>query len=99
LENPGEADLTAHVDFEAIAAAAEEAGARVYGPVPQGTFLRRLGIELRAEHLKSGKDAKTNAAIDTALTRLTAPAPGMGELFKALAFTHGGLPAPPGFDS
>jgi SAM-dependent MidA family methyltransferase len=54
---------------------------------------------LRAEHLKSGKDAKTNAAIDTALTRLTAPAPGMGELFKALAFTHGGLPAPPGFDS
>jgi YfiH family protein len=49
LEAPGEADLTAHVDFEAVARAA--APARATAPCPQGEFLRRLGIEARAERL------------------------------------------------
>ena len=48
LKNPGQADVTAHVDFEALARAAEDVGARVHGPVPQGDFLKRLGIETRA---------------------------------------------------
>ena len=45
---PGQADVTAHVDFQALARAAEDLGARVHGPVTQGEFLKRLGIETRA---------------------------------------------------
>jgi SAM-dependent MidA family methyltransferase len=48
LATPGEADLTAHVDFAALAAAARAAGAATAGPVGQGEFLRGLGIETRA---------------------------------------------------
>ena len=44
LRNPGQADLTAHVDFQALALGAEDAGARLHGPVEQGEFLKRLGI-------------------------------------------------------
>ena len=51
LAAPGEADLSAQVDFRALAEAASAAGAAVYGPVPQGTFLRALGIEARALQL------------------------------------------------
>jgi SAM-dependent MidA family methyltransferase len=97
LESPGEADLTAHVDFAALAAAVEPA--RVHGPVTQGEFLRRLGIEARAARLRADKDDKTRAAVDAALARLAGPAPGMGELFKALAFSSRDLAALPGFDT
>ena len=99
LASLGETDLTAHVDFEALAAAVEEEGARSHGPVAQGTFLRRLGIETRAQKLKHGKDADTCAAVNGAIARLIGPAPGMGELFKAFAFSQRDLPAPPGFDT
>lgn len=100
LELPGQTDLTSLVDFETLAAVAREARARVYGPLPQGVFLRRLGIEPRAERLKQNADARTRASIDAALARLVGSAPRhMGELFKAIAFTHPKLPAPPGFDS
>jgi SAM-dependent MidA family methyltransferase len=97
LEDPGEADLTAHVDFEALGDTLKGQGVSLHGPVTQGDFLRRLGVGLRAERLKKSLPAQTEA-IDAALARLTGPAPGMGELFKALAFTQGNLPAPPGFD-
>ena len=97
LEDPGEADLTAHVDFEALGDAVKAQGASLHGPVTQGDFLRRLGIGLRAERLKKSASAQTEA-INSALARLTGPTPGMGELFKALAFTNRNLPAPPGFD-
>jgi SAM-dependent MidA family methyltransferase len=97
LESPGEADLTAHVDFAALAAAVEPA--RVHGPVTQGEFLRRLGIEARAARLKADKDDKTRTAVDAALARLVGPAPGMGELFKALAFPSRDLASLPGFDT
>jgi NADH dehydrogenase [ubiquinone] 1 alpha subcomplex assembly factor 7 len=99
LENPGEADLTAHVDFEQLATAAMHLGVHAIGPVTQGNLLRALGIELRAERLKRGQSVEAIAAIDAALARLTAPSPGMGELFKAIALAHPTLPAPPGFDS
>lgn len=99
LQNPGEADLTAHVDFEQVAAAALQAGVRIFGPVTQGDFLRALGIELRAQNLKHGKDADTAARVDAAVARLAGPTPGMGELFKVLALAHPMLAAPPGFDS
>jgi NADH dehydrogenase [ubiquinone] 1 alpha subcomplex assembly factor 7 len=87
------------VDFEQLATAAMHLGLHAIGPVTQGNFLRALGIELRAERLKRGQSVEAIAAIDAALARLTAPSPGMGELFKAIALAHPTLPAPPGFDS
>jgi NADH dehydrogenase [ubiquinone] 1 alpha subcomplex assembly factor 7 len=100
LELPGEADLTSLVDFEALAAAVKKCGTKTFGPIAQGVFLRRLGIEPRAQRLKQNKDAKTRADIDAALTRLIGEGPRqMGELFKAFAFTHPKLSAPPAFDS
>ena len=53
LQSPGEVDLTAHVDFQAFALAAESMGARVHGPIEQAEFLRNLGIEKRAAALKA----------------------------------------------
>ena len=97
LDDPGNADLTAHVDFSALAAAARRGGARVFGPVPQGRFLRSLGIEARATRLRQNASADQSADIDAALRRLTG-AHGMGELFKALALAHPALNTPPGFE-
>ena len=91
LENPGLADLTAHVDFPAFAQAATRAGARV-GPIEtQGDFLRRLGIESRAAILARASPSK-EGVIDRQLTRLTSSG-GMGDLFKVLALTSPGLEA------
>ncbi len=82
----GLVDLTAHVDFQALAQAAESMGARAHGPVEQGEFLRRLGIEGRAAALKAGASSEVALRIDTALARLTGGGrTGMGALFKVLA--------------
>jgi NADH dehydrogenase [ubiquinone] 1 alpha subcomplex assembly factor 7 len=100
LASPGEVDLTAHVDFAALARTAEGAGARVHGPVAQGEFLRRLGIEARAAALRATASAAQAADIDAALARLAgAERDAMGELFKAIAFADSRLGALPGFDS
>lgn len=97
LENPGEADITAHVDFSALAIAAKRAGARPYPILTQATLLDRLGVHHRAEILK--KKAKDPKEIDVAVERLAGTAPeAMGLLFKALAVTNIGLAAPIGFD-
>jgi SAM-dependent MidA family methyltransferase len=98
LEMPGEADLTAQVDFAALAVTATRQGATTQGPVPQGAFLRTLGIERRAERLQSKATPKQAADIDSALMRLTAPDQ-MGELFKVLAIAHPKLGTLLGFDS
>jgi NADH dehydrogenase [ubiquinone] 1 alpha subcomplex assembly factor 7 len=97
LDRPGEADLTHHVDFEVLARAASAAGARPYGPIPQGVFLGRLGIEHRAEALLGSATPEQAADIRSALRRLVHPRE-MGELFKVLAVVHPGLMPPPGFD-
>jgi len=100
LAAPGEVDLTAHVDFAALARAAEGAGARVHGPIGQGEFLRRLGIETRAAALKAAATPTQAAEIDAALARLTGGGrDAMGELFKALAIADPKLGALPAFDS
>jgi SAM-dependent MidA family methyltransferase len=100
LEDPGEVDLTAHVDFAALARAAARGGARAEGPVGQGTFLRRLGIAERAAALTGRATARQANAIESALARLTATGPtGMGELFKVLAIASKHLPPLPGFDT
>jgi NADH dehydrogenase [ubiquinone] 1 alpha subcomplex assembly factor 7 len=98
LSDPGEADLTTQVDFAALARTARRAGAATHGPLGQGEFLRRLGIEARTARLKANATAQQAAGIDAALARLTA-ADQMGELFKVLAVADPKLGALPGFDT
>jgi NADH dehydrogenase [ubiquinone] 1 alpha subcomplex assembly factor 7 len=98
LADPGEVDLTAHVDFDALAHAGRAAGMGVNGPLSQGEFLRRLGIAQRAARLKANATPEQCLDIDSALARLTAPDQ-MGELFKVLALTDPKLGTLPGFDS
>jgi SAM-dependent MidA family methyltransferase len=93
---PGAADLTAHVDFAALRRAAGAVSAA--GPVGQGVWLTRLGIAARAEQLKARATPAQRAAIDAALVRLTSPGQ-MGALFKVMALTAPGWPAPAGFDA
>jgi len=100
LHHPGQADLTAHVDFEAMSQAAESIGARIHGPILQRDLLLRLGIEQRAGVLKAHAPATTAAEIDIALSRLIAGgARGMGELFKAVAIATSRIGPPPGFEA
>jgi NADH dehydrogenase [ubiquinone] 1 alpha subcomplex assembly factor 7 len=96
LAEPGEADLTAHVDFADFARAAEAAGARAWGPVPQGLFLERLGLSARAARLAANAEPDAAARIRSGCTRLAAPE-AMGRLFKALALTPADGPPPAGF--
>lgn len=99
LRNPGQADLTAHVDFQALALGAEDAGARLHGPVEQGEFLKRLGIETRAATLMSKASMQVSADIETALKRLTGTDRGaMGALFKVLGISHPDIRTLPGLD-
>jgi NADH dehydrogenase [ubiquinone] 1 alpha subcomplex assembly factor 7 len=97
LSEPGTADLAAHVDFGALARAAREAGASVYGPISQNTLLERLGIKLRAGSLERNATPEQATAIQAATERLL-HLEQMGTLFKALAIAAPILPAPPGFD-
>ncbi len=97
LATLGEADISAHVDFGAVRMAAGR-HALVAGPVAQGEYLQRLGIDQRAETLRRGASIERAAAIEAARVRLTAPA-AMGALFKALAIHAPGWPAPAGFST
>jgi NADH dehydrogenase [ubiquinone] 1 alpha subcomplex assembly factor 7 len=96
LDRPGETDLTAHVDFAALAEAAHSKGAQVFGPASQGAFLRRLGIEQRAETLKAHATPAQRAAVDAALLRLIGPEQ-MGTLFRVLAVGGDRSTTPAGF--
>jgi SAM-dependent MidA family methyltransferase len=93
LAEPGEADLTAHVDFAALAHAASGAGARPRPLLTQGEFLARLGIGLRGERLAAGRDDRTREGVAAAIRRLVA-SDAMGTLFKVLAVSHSGLALP-----
>ncbi len=97
LGTPGDADITAHVDFTALAAAATAAGATVQGPMPQGVFLARLGLFSRAAILARMDPANAQRHL-AAAQRLAAPEH-MGRLFKALCLTHPDLPPLPGFEA
>ena len=84
--------MTAHVDFQALARAAEDVGARVHGPVTQGEFLKRLGIETRAAALMAKTTPEISADISGALKRLIdSGRGGMGSMFKVLAITEPNL--------
>jgi SAM-dependent MidA family methyltransferase len=96
LDRLGEQDLTAHVDFEAIGRAAADAGAGVTRVVPQGEWLKRLGIQARADALSNSNPERAED-IRSALERLTAPDQ-MGELFKVVAIHAPDWPSPAGFE-
>ena len=97
LEEPGTADISAHVDFAALAQAANEAGARVFGPIAQSAFLERLGAEERARALIANATPEVAAEVENSLRRLVDPQ-AMGTLFKAVAIVAPGAPPPPGFE-
>lgn len=96
LADPGEQDLTAHVDYEAVAEAARGAGAAVSAVVTQGEWLERLGIRARAAVLADAHPQRADE-IDAALHRLT-DSDEMGRLFKVVALHSPGWPAPLGFE-
>jgi SAM-dependent MidA family methyltransferase len=85
LKAPGQADVTAHVDFQALARAAEDVCARVHGPGTQGDFLKRIGIETRAVTLMAKASPEVSEDISAALKRLVGGGRGdMGSMFKVL---------------
>lgn len=92
---PGEADLTALVDFAAMAEAASHGGARVVGCQQQGRWLKALGIEARAQALARAHPDRAED-LHAALARLCQPEQ-MGELFKVLALAGTGWPDGAGF--
>jgi len=92
---PGEADLTAHVDFATLAQVAQSQGCRWLGTVTQGDWLRAMGIENRAEAL-SESAPQHRAALHSAMHRLTG-ADQMGELFKVMGLAAPGWPDGAGF--
>lgn len=96
LAAAGEADLTALVDFGAMARAAKRGGAAVQGPVTQGAFLSALGLFERAQRLGRGRVETDAASLMTAARRLADPQ-AMGRLFKVLAITPPDFPLLPGF--
>jgi NADH dehydrogenase [ubiquinone] 1 alpha subcomplex assembly factor 7 len=97
LDDPGDADLTAHVDFEMLADAARAGGANTWGPVTQGGFLTALGIRERAAMLCQRATPEQAADIDGAVWRLIGETE-MGTLFKVLALTGPGQDAPAGLE-
>jgi SAM-dependent MidA family methyltransferase len=97
LAEPGAADITAHVDFAALAMAARAAGADVQGPVKQNAFLTALGLFQRSDFLAQKNPANAEN-LKLAARRLTAP-DAMGSLFKVLAVCPPGFPPLPGFET
>jgi NADH dehydrogenase [ubiquinone] 1 alpha subcomplex assembly factor 7 len=97
LLDPGTVDLTAHVDFAALATAAREGGAAIHGPIGQGQFLIRLGIETRTDQLLAKATADQATDVRAASSRLIDKQQ-MGYLFKVMAITPPTAAAPPAFE-
>jgi NADH dehydrogenase [ubiquinone] 1 alpha subcomplex assembly factor 7 len=92
---PGEADLTAHVDFSEVSSAMQRCGLASDGPVTQAQFLGALGIAERASRLMAANPDKA-ARIEADIARLMAPG-GMGTRFLALGVRTRELAPLPGF--
>ncbi|PEQ11572.1 methyltransferase [Novosphingobium sp. PC22D] len=95
LSMPGEADLTAHVDFAALAAIAQARGCTWLGTTTQGRFLRALGIETRAENLATFAP-EHREAVFSAMERLIGEGQ-MGALFKVMGLAGPNWPEGAGF--
>ena len=96
LANPGEQDLTAHVDFESVARSAADAGASATPVVTQGEWLNRLGIGARAAALTTANPERAEE-LAAAVQRLAGKSE-MGELFKVIALHSRDWPRPAGFE-
>lgn len=92
---PGEADLTTHVDFAALAAVARTQGCRWLGTVTQGDWLQALGIEARAAALATA--APDRAAVLERQKQRLVDAGEMGQLFKVMGLAAPGWPDGAGF--
>ena len=86
LDNPGEADITSHVDFRSLATAAAAAGLNTAEIITQGEFLTRIGIAERATRL-SNSQPQLRDSVETAIDRLVSSTQ-MGSLFKVLGIAH-----------
>ncbi len=95
LAAPGEADLTAHVDFASLAAHGRGAGLDVAGPMPQGAWLAALGIDARAQALAAARPDKAEAIARQRARLVDEDA--MGVLFQVICLSSPGLPPPAGF--
>ncbi len=96
LAEPGTCDITHLVDFFALARQARQSKARLIGPVEQGAFLTELGIQTRAETLRSPEKPETDRMLLAALDRLCAPQH-MGQIFKVALLVPDGTGFPLGF--
>ncbi|MDH5188256.1 MAG: SAM-dependent methyltransferase [Rhodospirillaceae bacterium] len=94
LADPGNVDITAHVDFATLGDVAQKLGVNVMGPVPQGAFLARLGLRQRADRLMLNASAQQVEEIEEAYARLV-EAEQMGTLFKVMCLASPGLGVPP----
>lgn len=105
LDNPGFADLSAHVDFSAVRKAVEESRSKSisHGPVEQGQFLHSMGISYRLQSLCEGATNQQQERLITGYKRLvessTDNPEGMGEIYKVMAITQRDLPVPVGFET
>ena len=97
LQHPGQADLTAHVDFEPLAHAARAEGCAHTRLTPQGVFLERLGITARARSLAGSLGEQEQSSLIAAHRRLTHPKE-MGNLFKVLGLYPAYAAPPPGLE-
>ncbi|MGQ0456883.1 MAG: class I SAM-dependent methyltransferase [Hyphomicrobium sp.] len=95
LASPGEADLSTHVNFHALAVALHRAGLAIDGPVTQAEFLGQLGIVERASRLMSANPQRAGE-IEAGVARLLAPT-GMGARFKVVGVRRADVPPLPGF--
>ncbi|WOE75189.1 class I SAM-dependent methyltransferase [Alterisphingorhabdus coralli] len=97
FSDPGECDLTAHVNFDELKQIGLSQGLNAYGPVGQGAFLKALGIQTRTQML-SQQNPDHAEALKAAQDRLiNEDDSAMGELFRVLAVTGASWPAPEGF--
>lgn len=103
LSSPGQVDVSADVDFTALAEAAIEGsdGVEVHGPVEQGDFLQALGIEERMRQLLKGVgDEERKKTLETGWKRLVEKSGGsMGQIYKVMTIIpeNGGRRRPVGF--
>lgn len=96
LKDPGDADITAHVDFTTLMDIARDTGLSAYGLENQGTFLTRMGAEIRAEMLMKNASDEAREQISSGVQRLISPQ-SMGELFKVMAVSSDAKIEVPGF--
>lgn len=94
---PGEADLTAHIDFLALKEIVIATGAHAYGIQTQGEFLKQLGLIVRAKMLAAHASLEQQQQLSEAVYRLSDPSE-MGDLFKVMAIVHPDVPVPPAFE-